>query len=71
MTLDVPKDEPYCMQPILQSLLLRLLSDKFVDSLPLIFTPRFKSTGVVKNISIIVCEDELILNVMIATLSAG
>ena len=59
------------MQPIPQSLLPRLASDKFLDSLEFVFTARLKSAGVVKNISMMVCEDEFILNVMVATLPAG
>jgi len=59
------------MQPILQSFLLRLARDKFLDSLQLILTARLKSAGVVENISLMVGEDEFILNVVAATLSAG
>ena len=59
------------MQPILQSLLPRLASDKFLDSLQLVLTARLKSAGVVENISLMVREDEFILNVVAATLSVG
>ena len=59
------------MQPILQSLLLRLASDKFLDGLQLIFTARLKSAGVVENISLMVREDQFILNIVVSTLSAG
>ena len=70
-TVDTVKNEPYCMQPILQSLLPRLASDKFLDSLQLIFTARLKSAGVVEHVSTVVHEDEFILNVVMATLSVG
>jgi len=59
------------MQPILQSLLLGLASDKSLDSPQLMFTARLKSAGVMENISMMVREDEFILNVVMATLSAG
>jgi len=71
MTVDAVKNQPYCMQPIAQPILPRLASDKFLDSLQLVFTARFKSAGVVKNVSTVVREDEFILNVVMATLSAG
>ena len=57
------------MQPVLQSPLLRLASDKFLNDLQLFFTARLKSAGVVENVSIVIREDEFILNVVIATLS--
>jgi len=59
------------MQPVPQSSLPRLASDKFLDSLQFVFTARLKSAGVVENVSIVVREDEFILNVVMATLSAG
>jgi len=59
------------MQPILQLPLSRLASDKFLDSLQLVLTARLKSAGVVENISLMVCEDEFILNIVLATLSTG
>jgi len=65
------KNQPYCMQPILQLPLPRLASDKFLDSLQLVLTARLKPTGVVENISGMVGEDEFILNIVTATLSTG
>ena len=59
------------MQPILQLPLSRLASDKFLDSPQLVLTARLKSAGVVENISLMVCEDEFILNIVLATLSTG
>jgi len=71
MTVDTVKNQPYCMQPIPQSFLSRLASDKFLDSLQLVFTACLESAGVVENVSIVVREDKFILNVVMATLSAG
>ena len=59
------------MQPILQSLRPRLASDKPLDSLQFFVTARLKSAGVVENISPMVCKDELIFNIVKATLSNG
>jgi hypothetical protein len=59
------------MQPIPQSLLSRLASDKSLDSLQLVFTASLKSAGVMENISFVIREDEFILNVVMATLSTG
>ena len=59
------------MQPISQSLLPRLASDKFSDSPKLDLAAWLKSAGVVENVSIMLREDEFILNVVAATLSAG
>jgi hypothetical protein len=58
------------MQSVLQSHLLRLAGDEFLDSVQLAFTARLKSTGVMENISLMVREDEFILNIVMATLSA-
>ena len=65
------KYEPYCMQPIPQSLLPRLANHKFFDSLQLICTACLESTRVVENVSIVVRKDEFIVNVVKATLSTG
>ena len=59
------------MQPVLQSPLLRLAKDKFLDNLELVFTACLKSTRIVENVSIVVREDEFIVDVMKATLSTG
>jgi len=59
------------MQPIVQFLLLRHASDKFLDSLQLVLTVGLNFVGVVENISPLDPEDESILNVVAATLSAG
>jgi hypothetical protein len=57
------------MQPIPQSLLPRLASDKFFDSPQLVYTSCLKSARVVENVSIVVSEDEFIVNAVKATLS--
>jgi len=59
------------MQPILQPSLTSLATNKSLDGLQLIFTARLKPAGVMENISIVVREDEFILNVVKATLSTG
>ena len=59
------------MQPIPHLLLPRLASDKFLDNLQLVFTACLKSPGVVENVSIVVREDEFILDVVKTTLSTG
>jgi hypothetical protein len=35
-----------------------------------VFTARLKSPGVVENIAIVVCEDEFVIDVVLATLHA-
>jgi len=59
------------VQSIFQSPLLRLVFDKFLYGLQLVFTARLKSTGVVENIAIVVREDEFVVDVVLATLQAG
>jgi hypothetical protein len=66
-----PKYRPNCMQPIDQSLLLRLASDKSLDGFQLVCTACLKSARVVENVSTVVRECEFILDVMKATLSTG
>ena len=69
--LGTQKYQPNCMQPIPQSLLPRLVSDKFLDGLQLVCTACLKSARVVENVSIVVRECEFILDVVKATLSTG
>ena len=59
------------MQPIAQSLLLRLASDKFLDGLQLVCTACLKSARVVENVSSVVRKCEFIVDVVKATLSTG
>ena len=56
------------MQSILQSLLPRLTTDEILDSLHLILTATLKSAGIVKNITLMVRENEFVLDVMHAAL---
>jgi hypothetical protein len=58
------------MQSILQSLLPRLTTDKFLNDLQLAFTTGLKAARVVKNVTVVVCEGDFVLNVMLATLKA-
>ena len=59
------------MQSIFQSFPLRLAFDKLLHRIQLVFTAGLKSTGVVENIAIVVCEDEFIVDVVLATLQEG
>src|SRR6266850_439531 len=59
------------MQSILQSLLLRLTEDKFSNNLQLVFASSLKTAGVMENVTVVVGEDELVLDCMQATLHAG
>ena len=59
------------MQSIPQLILLRRSFDKFLYSLQFVFTARLKSVGVVENVAIMVCEDEFVIDVVLATLHAG
>ena len=45
--------------------------DKFLYSLQLALTACLESAGVVENIAIVVCEDEFVVDVVLATLQAG
>jgi hypothetical protein len=56
---------------MLQSLLPRLTTDKILHHLQLIFTTGLKSARVMENITAVVCEYELVLDVVLATLQAG
>ena len=56
------------MQSVFQSFLFRLSFDKFLNGVQLIFTTRLKSAGVVENIAVVVCEDDFIVDVVLATL---
>ena len=47
------------------------MSDKFLDGLQLVFAACLKSAGVVENISLMVREDEFVLNIVKTTLSSG
>jgi len=42
-----------------------------LNNLQLAFTTSLKATGVVENVTIVVCEDEFVVDVMLATLEAG
>src|SRR6267142_2374674 len=59
------------MQSILQSLLPRLTEDKFANNLQLVFASILKTAGVMENVTVVVGEDEFVLDVMQATLHEG
>jgi hypothetical protein len=58
------------MQSILQSALARFATYKFLNDLQFVFTAGFESAGIVENITVVVSEDEFVLDVMHATLQA-
>jgi hypothetical protein len=64
-------DEPYRVQSLLQFPLLRPTTNKVLHDLQLPFTPGLKSSGVVENITIVLCKGNFVLDVMQATLRAG
>ena len=68
VTVDMQGNKPYRMQSILQSVLPRLTTDEILDSLHLILTATLKSAGIVKNITLMVRENEFVLDVMHAAL---
>jgi hypothetical protein len=39
-----------------------------LDGPQFVFTPRLKPTGVMKNVAFVICEDEFIFDVVLATL---
>jgi hypothetical protein len=65
---DTQGNKPYRMQSIRQSLLPRLTTDEILDDLQLILTATLKSTGIVKNITLMFRENELVLDCMHAAL---
>ena len=62
------RNKPYRVQPILQSYLPRLATDKILHNLQLSSISSLESAGVVENITGVVCEDEFVLDVVLATL---
>jgi hypothetical protein len=65
---DTLTDKPYRMQSILESPLLGLTIDEILHNPQFVVRARFKSPGVVENISIVICKDEFVLDVMHAAL---
>ena len=62
------KHIPYRVQSILQSPLLRLATDKFLNDLQLVLSAGLESAGVVEYITVVVCENDFVVDVMHATL---
>jgi len=56
------------MQSLIQSALLRPATDKVLHDLHLHFFSGFKPTGVVENITGVICESEFVLDIMFASL---
>ena len=65
------RNKPYRVQSILQSFLPRLATDKLLHNLQLGFTSSLESTRVMENIAGVICEDEFVLDVVLATLQVG
>jgi|SRR6266850_2155626 len=63
--------KPYRMQSILQSLLPRLTKYKFANNLQLVFASILKPAGVMENVTVVVGEDEFVLDVIQAMLHEG
>jgi hypothetical protein len=70
-TVSAERDEPYCVQSILQFPLPRLSTDELLHCLQLVFAARLESTGVVENISLVIRKDKFVLDVVQAALEAG
>jgi hypothetical protein len=67
---DTEKNKPYRVQSILQLALSRFTTNKFFNNFQLLCIAGFKSAGVVEKITSVVCENEFVLDVMLATLRA-
>lgn len=65
------KNEPYCVQSILQSPLPRLTTHKILHKLQLVYSTSLNSTGVVEDKTIVICEHEFVLDAVEITLRAG
>src|SRR6266850_4770743 len=65
------RNKPYRVQPVCQIRLLRPTTNKVLHDLQLRFTPSLKSSGVVENVSIVLCEGNFVLDVVQATLRVG
>jgi len=64
-------NKPYRVQSVHQFPLLRPTTNKVLHDLQLRFIPSFKSSGVVENITIVLCEGNFVLDVVQATLRVG
>jgi len=56
------------MQSLIQLTLLGPTTDKFLHDLHLHFFSGFESTGVVENITGVICKSEFVLDIMFASL---
>jgi hypothetical protein len=62
------KNKPYCMQSMTQYRLARPTADKILHRLQLIFNASFEPARVMENITVMISEDDLILDVVFTTL---
>jgi hypothetical protein len=65
---DIERCKPYSVQSIVQSPLLRLTTDKLLDNLQLVFIACLESTGIVENITGLICESQFVVDLMLSTL---
>ena len=63
--------KPYCVQSIVQSLFLRLLSNKPLHDCQLLIAPSLESARIVKNESVMIGEAEFMFDAVLATLAHG
>jgi hypothetical protein len=64
-------NKPYRMQSLRQFLRLRPTTNKILHNLQLRFAPSLEPSGVVENITIVLCEGNFVLDVVQATLRVG
>jgi hypothetical protein len=64
-------NKPYRVQSLQQLPLLRPTTNKVLHDLQLLFVSSFEPSGVVENITFVLCEGDFILDVVQATLRVG
>jgi hypothetical protein len=64
-------NKPYRVQSLRQLALLQPTTNKVLHNLQLCFIPSLESSGVMENITIVVCEGNFVLDVVQATLRVG
>ena len=64
-----PESQPYRVQSVLQSVFSTLAVDKFLQDLEFLFVTRLDSLRIVKNITLVVGEDKLVVDPVLASLA--
>ena len=67
-TRSTERNKPYRVQPVHQFHLLRPTTDKVLHDLQLLFVPSLESSGVVENITVMICEGQFVIDVMLPAL---